>query len=92
MLITGANGFVGQLLCAAMLKQGWRIRAALRLPHQMPAGVKPVIIGEIDGKTGSAIPFSDEKKINFGKSENAPVDFHNWAGIGNKQCHKHRGE
>ena len=53
-LITGANGFVGQLLCAAMLKQGWRIRAALRLPHQMPAGVKPVIIGEIDGKTGWA--------------------------------------
>lgn len=50
-LITGANGFVGQLLCAEMLKQGWHVRAALRQPHQMPTAVEPVIVGEIDGET-----------------------------------------
>ncbi len=50
-LITGANGFVGQPLCAALLAQGWRVKGALRSPHQLGAGLEPVIVGEIDGET-----------------------------------------
>jgi len=50
-LITGANGFVGKLLCEEMLHQGWRVRAALRSPRQLPAGQEPVIVGTIDGRT-----------------------------------------
>jgi nucleoside-diphosphate-sugar epimerase len=50
-LVTGANGFVGLQLCAAMLKQEWQVRAALRSLHQMPAGTESVIVGAIDGKT-----------------------------------------
>ena len=50
-LVTGANGFVGQPLCAAMHMQEWRIKAALRLPHQITAGVEPVLVGVVDGET-----------------------------------------
>lgn len=51
MLVTGANGFVGQPLCAALLKHGWHVKAALRLPHQLPAGTKSAIVSSIDGET-----------------------------------------
>lgn len=50
-LITGASGFVGQSLCAEMLRQGWQVKAALRAPHQLPGDIKPVIVGQIDGGT-----------------------------------------
>ncbi len=50
-LVTGASGFVGQQLCAEMLKQGWHIKAALRAPHPLPGGVKPVMVGAIDDGT-----------------------------------------
>ena len=50
-LITGASGFVGQPLCAEMLRLGWQVSAALRTSHQFPAGIKPVIVGPIDGRT-----------------------------------------
>jgi len=50
-LITGANGFVGKLLCEELLRRGWRVRAALRSPHQLPIGLEPVIVGTIDDGT-----------------------------------------
>ena len=50
-MVTGANGFVGQSLCTALRLQGWRVKGALRSPHQLAAGVEPVIVGEIDGGT-----------------------------------------
>ena len=50
-LVTGASGFVGQPLCAEMLRQGWHVRAALRAPHQLPVGIDPVIVGPIDSVT-----------------------------------------
>ena len=32
-LITGANGFVGKLLCEELLRQGQSVRAAVRSAH-----------------------------------------------------------
>jgi nucleoside-diphosphate-sugar epimerase len=50
-LVTGASGFVGQQLCAEMLKQGWHVKAALRSLHPLPAGIHPVVVGAIDDGT-----------------------------------------
>jgi UDP-N-acetyl-alpha-D-quinovosamine dehydrogenase len=50
-LITGANGFVGRPLCEEMLRQGWRIRAAIRSSIQMPNGVETAEVDDIDGDT-----------------------------------------
>ena len=50
-LVNGASGFVGQMLCAELLRQGWEVKAALRAPHQLPSGIKSVTVGQIDGGT-----------------------------------------
>ncbi len=48
-LVTGANGFVGKALCAALSEAGHGVRAAQRLPHKtfFPDGVKSVAIPDI---------------------------------------------
>jgi len=51
MLITGANGFVGHVLCREALKRGWIVRGAKRAPCQLLAGVEEAVVGEIDGAT-----------------------------------------
>lgn len=53
-LITGANGFLGQNLCTEMLRQGWRVKAATRSVDPLIAGAKPVMVGSIDGETNWA--------------------------------------
>ncbi|MFZ5524128.1 MAG: UDP-glucose 4-epimerase family protein [Pseudomonadota bacterium] len=53
-LITGANGFVGRALCAELLRQGWRVRAAVRSSAKMPEEVEVVAVGDIDGDTNWA--------------------------------------
>ena len=50
-LITGANSFVGQQLCAEMCQQGWHVKAAVRTPCQFPPGIELVSVGSIDGET-----------------------------------------
>lgn len=50
-LITGANGFVGRALCAGMLLQGWQIAGGVRCQRQLPAGVRTVVVGSINGET-----------------------------------------
>jgi nucleoside-diphosphate-sugar epimerase len=51
-LVTGANGFVGQALCAALAAAGYRVRAALRSERALPAGAgESTIVGEIDAST-----------------------------------------
>lgn len=50
-MVTGANGFVGQALCAEVIQRGFHIRGATRSVCELPVGVEPVIVGEIDGKT-----------------------------------------
>jgi nucleoside-diphosphate-sugar epimerase len=49
-LVTGANGFVGHILCAELLRQGHAVRAAVRTKNAQVAGDK-VIVGEINGET-----------------------------------------
>ena len=58
-LITGANGFIGQLLCKEMLSQGWQVRAAVRASCEFPVGVEAVSVGAIDGETNWADALRD---------------------------------
>jgi nucleoside-diphosphate-sugar epimerase len=51
LLITGANGFVGQALCAQANAGDLLITAAVRSAHALPANVASVSIGAIDGNT-----------------------------------------
>lgn len=50
-LVTGANGFVGQSLCEEIIRQGLQGRAGVRSPCQLPAGVESVAVGAINGGT-----------------------------------------
>ena len=50
-MVTGANGFVGQVLCAEAIRRNLRIRGAMRSAGELPAGAEPVIVGAIDGAT-----------------------------------------
>jgi nucleoside-diphosphate-sugar epimerase len=47
-LVTGATGFVGRILCEALTRQGFLVRAALHLDQSLPASVtESVVIGDI---------------------------------------------
>lgn len=49
LLVTGATGFVGQVLVAEALRRGLSIRAALRvMGAPMAGGLEPVIVGALD--------------------------------------------
>ncbi len=53
-LITGVTGFVGMPLCRRMLREGWRVRGALRTRsgrEQLPPGVDAVLVGPIGTDT-----------------------------------------
>jgi len=53
-LITGANGFIGQALCKRMLTNVYRVRGAVRGAAQMtvlPSGVEGAMIGDIGPET-----------------------------------------
>lgn len=50
-LITGVNGFVGKNLCLQAIGHDFAVRGALRKHGEVPAGVEPVVVGEINGTT-----------------------------------------
>lgn len=50
-MVTGANGFVGQALCTEAIRRGLHIRGATRSACELPIGAEPVIVGKIDGRT-----------------------------------------
>ena len=53
-LVTGANGFVGRVLCAEFLRRGYSVRGALRQAKGGTAlvdGVDPVVVGTISAAT-----------------------------------------
>ncbi|MES1981387.1 MAG: SDR family oxidoreductase [Pseudomonadota bacterium] len=51
MLVTGANGFVGQALCAEAVRRGLQVRGATRSDCRLPAGAEAAIVGAVDGET-----------------------------------------
>ena len=50
-LVTGASGFVGQQLCAEIIRLGWQVRAAVRKPDSSRNGIESAIVGAIDSQT-----------------------------------------
>ena len=46
LLVTGASGFVGGAAVRRLLADGHAVRAALRRPAALPAGVEPVVVGD----------------------------------------------
>jgi nucleoside-diphosphate-sugar epimerase len=51
-LVTGANGFVGQVLCGVLGAAGYSVRAALRGPCALPVGATDsTLVGDIDATT-----------------------------------------
>jgi len=53
-LVTGANGFVGRVLCKRMLADGYQVRGAVRGAAQMtavPSGIEGALVGDISPKT-----------------------------------------
>lgn len=50
-MVTGANGFAGQALCAEAIRRGFHIRGATRSARELPIGAEPAIVGAIDGET-----------------------------------------
>lgn len=50
-LITGANGFIGRALCAAFVRRGFVVKGAVRETFELPMGVIPVVVGNLDGET-----------------------------------------
>lgn len=53
-LVTGASGFVGRSLCAALATRGHKLRLSLRkplAPEQVPAEAETVCVGEIGPHT-----------------------------------------
>ena len=50
-LVTGANGFIGQSFCAEAMLRGLQVRGAARSACELPAGAESVIVGAIEGET-----------------------------------------
>ena len=50
-LVTGANGFIGQSLCAEALRRGLQVRGATRSACELPAGAEFAVVGAIDSET-----------------------------------------
>lgn len=50
-LVTGANGFVGQHLCKHLLAQGHAVTAAVRRQGTAPPGTHEVVVGDLGPET-----------------------------------------
>ncbi len=58
-LVTGANGFVGKLLCKELLRQGQSVRAAVRSGRSLIDNTEVIIVGAIDSETNWADALRD---------------------------------
>jgi len=50
-LVTGANGFIGNALCEDLLQSGYVVRGALRSAYSGITAVESQVVGEINGET-----------------------------------------
>ena len=50
-LVTGAGGFVGRMLCKELSHRGYQVRAAMRAHGQLSANGETAIVGNIDAGT-----------------------------------------
>ena len=50
-LVTGASGFVGSILCGELLSRGHDVSAAVRRSGSAPSGTKEILVGDIDAST-----------------------------------------
>ncbi len=50
-LVTGATGFVGKVLCAELIQHGYEVVAAMRTACAKPKNYEQVMVGSIDGST-----------------------------------------
>jgi len=51
-LVTGATGFLGRALVERLAKDGYAVRAAVRIDRGgWPDGVRPVVVGDLSGST-----------------------------------------
>lgn len=50
-LVTGAAGFIGRVLCETLARSGYRVRAALRSDRSLPAFIQKELVGEIGSST-----------------------------------------
>ena len=58
-LVTGASGFIGQGLCAELLRQGQSVRAAVRSATSSIDDTETAVVGAIDGETNWADALRD---------------------------------
>jgi nucleoside-diphosphate-sugar epimerase len=58
-LVTGANGFVGNYLIRELMCQGYLVRTAVRGDRPMDLGIEQVVINSIDGETDWAEALQD---------------------------------
>lgn len=61
--LTGATGFIGQHLLAALPAQGFRVRALLRRPAELPASATGAVIGDIARPQNMAAALADVDAI-----------------------------
>ena len=51
-LVTGANGFVGQALCGSLIGRGFEVRSAVRREEaRLATGTEKTVVGVMDGNT-----------------------------------------
>lgn len=50
-LVTGANGFIGQSFCAEAVLRDLHVRGAVRAACELPIGAELAVVGEIGGET-----------------------------------------
>jgi nucleoside-diphosphate-sugar epimerase len=62
-LVTGANGFVGSVLCAYLHKSGAAVRAAVRALNSNSAQVETIEIGRLSSKTDWTVPLRGVNQV-----------------------------
>ena len=71
LLVTGASGFVGSQLAAALVESGHRVRAMTRHPDAYQGAGDPVSAAHV-GRPGTATP-SSNRRLAWTSSSSAPA-------------------